>query len=100
MENIKEYLKKEILEEIQKIQGDIKKSNEEIKIWEAKIKVEERLEDFKDLNEEMENDVKYGILALKDFLLMERNKIEELNKEFELLRRRKQVLDKFEEQDL
>ena len=100
MENIKEYLKKEILEEIQKIQEDIKKSNEEIKVWEAKIKIEEKLADFKDLNEEMENDVKYGILALKDFLLMERNKSEELNKEFELLRRRKQVLNKFEEQDL
>lgn len=100
MENIKQYLKDEITEEMKEIEKKIKESNKDLEVWEAKIKVEKKMERLKNLKEELEDDVKYGVIALKEILLMEKNRNEKLKKEFELLRIRKIVVDKFEDQDL
>jgi len=100
MENIKEYLKKEIAGEIEEIEKEIKESDRDIRIWEARVKVEKKLATFTDLDEDMESNVKYGTIALEDFLLMEKNRNKELKNERKLIIRRKKSIDQFEEEEL
>jgi len=100
MENIKQYLKDEIRKEIEETEKEIEESNKELVILEAKIKVEEKMARLKDLKEELEDDVKYGVIALKEILLMEKNRNDELKKDFEIMRVRRKVIDNFEKEDL
>ncbi len=100
MENIKQYLKDETREKIEKTEKEIEESNKELAILEAKLKVEKRLEKLKDgLDENLKEDVKYSVYALEDMLRMEKNRNEELKKDFQTLRVRKKVIDNFEEED-
>ena len=54
---------------------------------------------MKDIPEELEEDVKYSIQALENMLAMEKNRNEGLKKELKMLQYRKQVINKFEEED-
>lgn len=100
MENIKQQLLDEIINELKEKENEIKKSSEEIKLLEARIKVEKIFFELKDITEEIREDVKYSLEALEGMLILERNKNTQLKRDFEVLRIRKQVIrDKFEEGD-
>ncbi len=100
MENIKQHLLDGTVNELKEKDGEIKKSDEEIELLTAKIKVEKRFFELKDITDEIREDVKYSLEALEGMLMMEKDKNSQLKKEFEVLRIRKQVIrDKFEEGD-
>jgi hypothetical protein len=99
MENIKQHLLGDTISEFKAKEAEIKKSDEEIKILEAKIKVEKRFFELKDITEEMREDVKYSLQALEGMAMMEKERNANLRKELEMLRVRKQVINKFEEED-
>ena len=99
MENIKQHLLDDTTSEIKGKEADIKKSDEEIKILEAKIKVEKRFFELKDITEETREDVKYSLQALESMAMMEKERNAQLKKDFELVMARKQVINKFEEED-
>ncbi len=100
MENLKQYLIEEIDKEIKEKEVEIKNSDEELKILEAKFKVEKKLSEMKDIYEEIKEDVKYSVGAIKDMILMEKNRNVELRKELKMLQARKQVINKFEDGEL
>jgi len=100
MKNIKQHLIDEIKIRIEQTQKELEESDEEPKILEAKLKVENKFSKMTDLKEDLKEDVKYSVQALEGMLIMEKNKNAELKKEFEILRYRSQVIRKFEEGEL
>ncbi|MCX6719829.1 MAG: hypothetical protein NTV36_01865 [Candidatus Staskawiczbacteria bacterium] len=66
---------------------------------EARVKVEKRFFELKDIKEGMREDVKYSLQALESMVMMEKERNFELRKESELLRARKQVINMFESGD-
>ena len=100
MENLKQYLIEETDKEIKEKETEIKNSDEELKILEAKFKVEKKLSEMKDIYEETKEDIKYSVGAIKDMILMEKNRNAELRKELKILQARKQVINKFEDGEL
>lgn len=99
MENLKQYLIEEIVNEIRSMEEEIKKSDEDISILEARIKVEKTMLNL-DLPEKISEDTKYSVEALEGMLMMEKNHNEELKKDFEAARYRKKAIEKFEEGEL
>lgn len=99
MGNIKQYLKDKISKNIEETEKQIEESNKELRILEAELKVEKKFSELEDIAEVIKDDVKYSVQAIESMLAMEQNKNEELKKELKILRTRKQVIDKFEEED-
>lgn len=100
MENIKQQLLDCTVNELKEKEAEIKKSGEEIELLTAKIKVEKRFFGMKDISDEIREDVKYSLEALEGMLTMEKDRINQLKKDFEILRIRKKIIkDKFEEGD-
>ena len=54
---------------------------------------------MKDIEDGMKDDVKYSLQALEGMLIMEKDRNVQLRKDFDMLRARKQVINKFEEGD-
>ena len=100
MPNQKRYLIDEAKKQIEGVIEEIKKSDIEIEILEAKLKVENKMSAMEDIPEELEEDVKYSIQALENMLAMEKNRNEGLKKELKMLQYRKQVINKFEDEGL
>ena len=100
MKNIKQQLIDEIVAKLKEIEQEIKSSDDELKILEAKLKVENQFSKMNDLKEDLKEDVKYSVIALEGMLVMESNRNAELKKDFEILRFRKQVINKFEDGEL
>ena len=101
MENFKKYLTEEIDEDIKKKGEELKESDEELEILEARIRVEEKLSKMEDINEEeIKKDIKYSVEAIKSMILIEKNRNEELKRELKMLKYRRIVIDKFEEGEL
>ena len=99
MASQKQYLINEIKKQIEEASGEIKESDKEIGILGAKLKVENKMSKMADVPEEIKEDIKYSVLALEDMLTMGKSKNEELKKELKILQYRKQVIDKFEDED-
>lgn len=85
MENIKQYLKEKIQNQIKNIEAEIKKSDEELEIFEMDLKVEKKILEMQDvdmfLDAECKEDVKYSIEAIENMFTMEGSKNEELKKD-------------------
>jgi len=99
MENKKQYLIDETKKQIEEATKETKKSDIEIEVLEAKLKVENKMSGMEDIPEELKEDVRYSIQALENMLAMEKNRNEGLKKELKMLQYRKQVINKFEEED-
>ena len=99
MPNQKQYLIDETKKQIEEATEEIKKSDVEIEVLGANLKVENKMSGMEDIPEELKEDVKYSIQALENMLAMEKNRNEELKKELKMLQYRKQVINKFEEGD-
>ena len=100
MEMMKQHLIDETKRQIETVEKEIAESGREIKMLEAKLKVENKFSEMLDLKEDLEEDVKYSLIALRDMLMMEQNRNAELKKEIEILRYKGQVIRKFEEEEL
>ena len=99
MPNQKQYLIDETKKQIEEATKETKKSDIEIEVLEAKLKVENKMSGMEDIPEELKEDVRYSIQALENMLAMEKNRNEGLKKELKMLQYRKQVINKFEEED-
>ena len=100
MENLKQYLIEETNKEIKEKEVEIEDSDKELKILEAKLKVEEKLSETEDIPEEIKEDVKYSIMAIKDTISEEKGRNLGLRKELKMLQVRKQVINGFEVEEL
>jgi len=100
MANLKQYLIEETNKEIEGKEAEIENSDKELKILEAKFKVEKKLSEIKDIPEEIKEDVKYSVGAIENMILMEKNRNAELRKELKMLQVRRQVINKFEDEEL
>ena len=100
MENLKQYLIEDTNKKIKETEEEVRNSDEELKVLEAKLKVEEKFLEIKDIPEGIKEDIKYSVEAIKGMIQMEKDKNGELKKEFEILRYRKQVINKFEDEEL
>ena len=99
MEDLKQQLLDDTIRGVKEKEEEIEKSNKEIEFLEARVKVEKRFFELKDIKEEMKEDVKYSLQALESMVMMEKERNSELRKESELLRVRKQVINMFESED-
>lgn len=100
MKNIKQQLLDDTINELKEKEIEIEKSDEEIRLLEARVKVEKIFFELKDITEEIREDVKYSLEALEGMLMMEKDKNSQLKRDFEVLKIRKQVIsDKFEKED-
>ena len=93
MENVKQQLIDEIKKQMEAI-------IEEIKIWEARVKVEQKMITMRDLPAEIAEDTKYSIIGLESMLFSEQNKNAELKKSLKTLEYREKLIDKFKDGDL
>ncbi len=93
MTNLKQHLIDEIKNQSLSKEKEIKESDEELEILSAKLKVEKKTLDMKDIKEYLKEDFKYSIQALEDMIIMEQRKNYELKKEMEMLKYRKAVID-------
>ena len=100
MENKKQYLIEKTIKEIKQKEEEIKKSDEGLEILETELKVEKRFFEMEDINNEIKENIKYSVGALEDMIFMERSKNDELKKDLQISKMRKQIIDKFGEDEL
>lgn len=100
MGNLKQRLLEDTTREIKVKEGEVRKSDEELKVLESRLEVENKMSAMKDIPEEIVEDVKYSVEALKSMLMMEKDRNAELKKELKVLNYRKQVINKFEDEEL
>lgn len=100
MTSLKQHLIEDTDKKIKETEEEIKKSDEELNILESKLKVERRMSEMEDIPEGIEEGIKYSIQAIESMILMEKDRNAELKKELEILRYRKQVINKFEDREL
>ena len=100
MENLKQYLLEDTTREIKAKEEEVRKSDEELKVLESRIKVENKMSEMKDIPEEIAEDVKYSAEALESMLMMEKDRNVELKKDLKVLNYRKQAINKFEDEEL
>jgi hypothetical protein len=99
MEDLKQQLLDDTIKVFKEKEEEIEKSNKELELLDARVKVEKRFFELKDITEEMKEDVKYSLQALESMVIMEKERNAELKKESELLKVRKQVINMFEKED-
>ena len=99
MEDLKQQLIDNTIKEFKEKEEKIEKSNKELELLDAKVKVEKRFSELKDIKEDMREDVKYSLQALESMVMMEKERDTQLRKELEILRVRKQVINMFERGD-
>lgn len=92
MINLKQHLIEETEDDISTKEQEIKESNEELAILNAKLKVEKKSVEMKDIEEDLKEDFTYSIQALENIIMMEENKNFELKKELNMLKYRKDVI--------
>jgi hypothetical protein len=99
MEDLKQQLIDNTIKEFKEKEEKIEKSNKELELLDAKVKVEKRFSELKDIKEDMREDVKYSLQALESMVMMEKERDTQLRKELEILRVRNQVINMFESGD-
>jgi len=101
MNNVKQHLLEEIAIEISAKEREIQHSDDEVDVLNAKIRVENKILQMKDLKEHLREDYKYSAQALADMLAQEQQRNAELKKDLEILEYRKAVVEsKFSDQEL
>ncbi len=93
MKNIKQNLVEEITNEIAAKEREIQESDNELKMLNAKVKVENKTLGMQDLKEYLKEDFKYSAQALEGMLAQEQQRNAELKKDLEMLEYRKAVVD-------
>lgn len=97
MGKISEEIKRQTDARIKNNQKEIDELNADIDRWNVEIKIEEKVstelekEKTKEAKELLENQ-KYGIMAFRDMITMNQNKIDELEMDKKLLIRKHDVL--------
>ena len=101
MKNIKQQLIEGVTGEIATKEREIQESDQELKILNARLKVENKTLGMQDIKEYLREDFKYSAQALEGVLAQEQQKNTELKKELEMLKYRKPVTEsQFSDTDL
>ena len=93
MKNTKQHLVEEIANEITAKEREIQKSNHELEMLGAKLKVENKTLGMQDLKEHLKEDFKYSAQALEGMVVQEQQRNSELKKDLEILGYRKAVTE-------
>lgn len=93
MKNIKQHLVEEITNEISSKEREIQKSDYELEMLGAKLRVEHKALGMQDLKEHLKEDFKYSAQALEGMLAQEQQRSAELKKDLEMLEYRKAVTE-------
>lgn len=101
MKNIKQHLADENKNNIADKEKEIGESDEELTILRARLKVEKKSLDMKDIRESLKEDFIYSAQALESMLAMEGNRNSELKRGLEILKYRKAVIEsQFSDEEL
>jgi len=93
MSDLKQRLIDEINEQISLKEKEMKESEQELETLNARLKVEKKALEMKDVANDLKEDFKYSAQALESMLMMEQNKNSELKKEIVMLHFRDAVVD-------
>ncbi len=99
MANLKQRLVEDTKRAIAANREEVKQSDDELAILEARLKVEKRFYAMKDIDKGLKEDVKYSVQALEAMLAMERNRNAELKKDARILEYRSRVIEKIDNDD-
>ena len=99
MENKKQYLINKEEDRIKKLKEEIKESDGDLEMMEVELKVDKKFFEMKDIDE-IREDVKYFVMALESEISSERDRNEMLKKDLKIALARRQVINKFEEDEL
>src|SRR3989338_1093005 len=93
MKNLKQHLIEGTTNEISAKEQEIQESDEELEILGARLKVENKTLNMKDLKDDFKEDFKYSAQALEGMVVQEQQRNSELKKELEMLTYRKAVIE-------
>lgn len=93
MKNIKQQLIEGVTSEIDAKEREIQESGQELKILNARLRVENKALGMQDIKEHLMEDFKYSAQALEGMLAQEQQRNTELKKELEMLKYRKGVIE-------
>lgn len=93
MKNLKQHLIDQTVADIATKEHEIKESDEELSILNARLKVEKKTIGMQDLKDHLREDFTYSIQALEGMVAQEIHRNAELKKELEMLKYRKAVTE-------
>jgi hypothetical protein len=91
-EDIAQDLINETTNNINTKKGEIRESDKEVAILKAKLEVEKRTLEMKDLKDDLKEDFEYSKQALEGMLIQEQQRNFELKKDLEILEFRHSVI--------
>lgn len=100
MENLKEHLSEKIDKNIENKKERLEELKEKLEVLKADTKVEEKLLEMENIPEDLKEDRKYLVQAMKHDRSRKKDDIEELETELEALKYKKKVLSKLDEDEL
>jgi hypothetical protein len=101
MKNLKQHLIDLATSDIAAKEHEIKTSDEELSVLNARLKVEKKTIDMKDLKDHLREDFTYSIQALESMAAEEQHRNAELKKDLEMMKYRKAVTEsQFTESEL
>lgn len=93
MKNLKQHLIDQAMADIAAKEHEIKESDEELSLLNARLKVEKKTIGMQDLKDHLREDFTYSIQALEGMVTQEIHRNAELKKELEMLKYRKAVTE-------
>lgn len=92
MNELKERMLEDVKSAISATEEEIKKSDDELAVLNAKVRVEKKIMNKKEISAELKEDFKYSVIALESLIIMEEKKNLELKKELEMAKLRQAFL--------
>ncbi len=93
MIHTKQHLTVEVVRNLVANEQEIKASDEELQILNAKLKVEKKTRDMEDMPENLTHEFSYSIQALENMIVVEQNRNLELKTDQEVMQYRKKVIE-------
>jgi len=100
MKNLKQRLIDETKKGLVRMKAEIKQSDEELEILDARLKIEKKFYEVKDIEKDLKEDIKYSVAALEDMIAMELDRNAELKKDAKISAYRLTMIEKFADDEL
>jgi len=97
MKNLKQYLIEEVNKKIKETKEEIRQSDENLEILEAKLKVEKRFLEMQDIEEKMRENINFSVQFIESDIITEKERNVELKDDLKMLLARERVINKFED---
>lgn len=97
MKNLKQYLIEEVNKKIKETKEEIRQSDENLEILEAKLKVEKKFLEMQDIEEKMRENINFSVQFIESDIITEKERNVELKDDLKMLLARERVINKFED---